>query len=113
MTNSVRVALINIAGIQAPNKIEVLLNYIRNQNLDIVGLQEVFFHKLPSLDPQYDFVPNIVSKRGSVIFIIHDIYPLQYRVSFDPDETQSHLNGHRFIYECYRLHPLLEKEGEK
>jgi len=98
MTNSIRVASINIAGIQAPDKIQVLLNHIRNQSLDVVGLQEVFFHKLPSPDPQYDFVSNIgPKKRGSGIL----------------DETQSHLNGHRFIYECYRLHPLLEKEGEK
>ena len=84
MTNSIRVASINIAGIQAPDKIQVLLNHIRNQSLDVVGLQEVFFHKLPSPDPQYDFVSNIgPKKRGSGILIKRGI-PYN-RVSLDPD----------------------------
>ena len=84
MTNSIRVASINIAGIQAPDRFRVLLNFIKNQKLDIVGLQEVSFPKLPSPDPQYDFVSNIgPKKRGSGILIRKGI-PYN-RVSFDPD----------------------------
>jgi len=63
MTNSIRVASINIAGIQAPDRFRVLLNFIKNQKLDIVGLQEVSFPKLPSPYPQYDFVSNIGPKK--------------------------------------------------
>ena len=84
MTNNIRVASINIAGIQAPDKILVLLNFIKNQNLDIVGLQEVSFNELPSPDNQYDFVSNIgPKKRGSGILVKRGT-PYN-RVSFDPD----------------------------
>ncbi|KZR96465.1 Uncharacterized protein APZ42_009177, partial [Daphnia magna] len=63
---------------------QILLNFCRDGNLDIVGLQEVAFHSCPIIESCYHLLANVgPNKNGTAILINHG---LEYsRLLLEPD----------------------------
>ncbi|XP_045027946.1 uncharacterized protein LOC123471107 [Daphnia magna] len=63
---------------------QILFNFCRDGNLDIVGLQEVAFHSCPIIESRYRLLANVgPNKNGTAILIRHG---LDYsRLLLEPD----------------------------
>ncbi|KZS08249.1 Uncharacterized protein APZ42_027841 [Daphnia magna] len=79
-----KIASINIGGISSVERRQILLNFCRDGNLDIVGLQEVAFHSCSIIESCYHLLANVgPNKNGTAILIIHC---LEYsRLLLEPD----------------------------
>ncbi|XP_045032605.1 uncharacterized protein LOC123474456 [Daphnia magna] len=84
MTSRLKIASINIGGITSVERRQILLNFCRDGNLDIVGLQEVAFHSCPIIESCYHLLANVgPNKNGTAILIKHG---LEYsRLLLEPD----------------------------
>ncbi|KAI9550800.1 hypothetical protein GHT06_007251 [Daphnia sinensis] len=84
MTSQLKIASINIGGIRSVERRQILLNFCRDGNLDIVGLQEVAFHSCPIIESRYHLLANVgPNKKGTAILIRHG---LKYsRLLLEPD----------------------------
>ena len=64
-----RIATINIQRVISEDRISQVINYARSKNLDLVGLQEVLFDRLPAVIKDYKIISNPHSKGGGTAFI--------------------------------------------
>lgn len=71
MTNKqLKIASININRILLDSRKKLLLNYCLDQNLDVVGLQEVRFQDGEMFEPNYTFISNSEPERGGTGMLI-------------------------------------------
>jgi exonuclease III len=71
MTNKpLKIASININRILLDSRKKLLLNYCLDQNLDVVGLQEVRFQDGEIFKPNYTFISNSEPERGGTGMLI-------------------------------------------
>lgn len=70
MSNTIKIASINISGIQSLERRRLLLDLCLEGDFDLVGLQEVAFHECPILESRFHFISNIgPHKRGTAVLI--------------------------------------------
>ena len=70
MTNDIKIASLNVRGIQNPKKIQELTSYFEENGFDIIGLQEVAFRKNEYLGEVYQCFPNTgQNKQGTGLLV--------------------------------------------
>ncbi|KZS00260.1 Uncharacterized protein APZ42_003517, partial [Daphnia magna] len=69
-----KIASINIGGIRSVERRQLLFNFCRDGNLNIVGLQEVAFHSCPTIESRYHMLSNVgLNKNGTAMLIRHGL----------------------------------------
>jgi exonuclease III len=72
MTN-LRVASIN-TGVKSVERRQLLFNFCRDGDFDIVGLQEMVFHSCPIIESRYHLFANMdPNKNGTAILLKHGL----------------------------------------
>ena len=70
MTNDIKIASLNVRGIQNPKKIQELTSYFEENGFDIIGLQEVAFRKNEYLGEVYQcFLNTGQNKQGTGLLV--------------------------------------------
>lgn len=84
MTLDIKIASINIGGIKSAERRQILFNFCRDGNFDVVGLQEVAFHSCPIIESCYYFLSNVgPNKNGTAFLVKHGLD--HSRLILDPD----------------------------
>ncbi|KZS00285.1 Uncharacterized protein APZ42_003474, partial [Daphnia magna] len=84
MTLRLKIASINNGGIRSVERRQILLNFCRDGNLDIVRLQEVAFHSCPIIEGCYHLLANVGPNRNGTAILIKN--GLEYsRLLLEPD----------------------------
>jgi len=79
-----KVASINTGGLKSVERRQLLFNFCRDGDFDIVGLQEVAFHACPIIESRYHLFTNLCpNKNGTVILLRHGLN--HSRILLDPD----------------------------
>jgi exonuclease III len=84
MTLDIKIASINTGGIKSAERRQILFNFCRDGNFDVVGLQEVAFHSCPIIESCYHFLSNVgPNKNGTAFLVKHGLD--HSRLLLDPD----------------------------
>lgn len=69
----ISVASLNVRRIVSPRRIELICDFVRNRNIDVVALQEVCFSELPLTIKDYKLVSNVHPDHGGTAFLFKAI----------------------------------------